>query len=367
MVSLKNFALGSLNPFSRNDGYVALDIGSSSIKMVEAAIDKGGYRLLSLGILPLPENVIQNNMVVEVKPVVDVIRRLIHEHGVKSRQVISAVPGRAVIMKKVQMPKQDRNELEANIEFEAQNVIPDSLENVNLDYQVLNEADDGNHMDVLLVAVKKEIVNSYADAIEEAGLTLSIMDVDYFALETMYETNYAAEHDTGTGIIGLIHVGAQYTSLTLLQNGVSTFTGDLPLGGAYFTDHLARSMGVAAEAAEAFKTTGLVDGRKQAEFEATIQSASEELAEEIRRMVSLYGVIPSEEGDGLRSIYMSGGGAKLLNLRALLQDRMGVPVHLSEPFRGFNINRNINADYLADSAPYFAVGAGLSVRRPGDK
>ena len=362
---LKNINLGFLNPLSASDGYVALDIGSSSIKMVETAIEKNGYRVLNMGILPLPEYAIQNNMVVDSKPVVESIRKLIHENGVKSRQVISAVPGRAVIMKKVQMPKQEPAELEANIEFEAQNVIPENLENVNLDHQVLHEADDGNKMDVLLVAVKKEIVNSYADAIEEAGLMPTVMDVDYFALENMYEANYAAEAQGG--VIGIIHIGAQYTSITLLRNGISTFTGDLSLGGAYFTDSLAKHLGVAVEAAEAFKTTGLLDGKKGLDLEATLRPTSEELAEEVRRTVSLYGAVPSEEGDGLKMIFLSGGGAKLAGLRVLLEERMSVPVRLSEPFRGFNVNKNIDRDYLIEAAPYFAVGAGLSIRRPGDR
>ena len=362
---LKNINLGFLNPLRANDGYVALDIGSSSIKMVETAIEKSGYRVLTMAILPLPEYAIQNNMVVDSKPVVECIRKLIHENGVKSKQVISAVPGRAVIMKKVQMPKQDPAELEANIEFEAQNVIPENLENVNLDHQIVHEANDGNKMDVLLVAVKKEIVNSYADAIGEAGLTPTVMDVDYFALENMYEANYAAEAETG--VIGIIHIGAQYTSVTLLQNGISTFTGDLSLGGAYFTESLARQLGVAVEAAETFKTTGLLDGKKGLDLEATLRPTSEELAEEIRRTVSLYGAVPSEDGDGLKMIFLSGGGAKLAGLRVLLEERMGVPVRLSEPFRGFNVSKNIDREYLTEVAPYFAVGAGLSIRRPGDR
>jgi type IV pilus assembly protein PilM len=363
--SLKNLNLGLLNVFGGNDGYVALDIGSSSIKMVEAAVDKNGYRILSLGVLPLPEYAIQNNMVVDSKPVVEAIRKLILENGVKSKQVISAVPGRAVIMKKVQMPKQEPAELEANIEFEAQNVIPENLENVNLDHQVLQEIDGGNKMDVLLVAVKKEIVNSYADAIEEAGLTPTVMDVDYFALENMYEANYAAaaEH----GVIGIIHIGAQYTSITLLQNGISTFTGDLSVGGAYFTDNLARQLGVSVEAAEAFKTTGVLDGHKGLDLESSLRPTSEELAEEIRRTVSLYGAVPSEDGDGLKGLYLSGGGAKLAGLRGLLEELMSVPVRLSEPFRGFTVSKNIDRDFLTEMAPYFAVGAGLSIRRAGDK
>jgi type IV pilus assembly protein PilM len=357
----KNLNLG----FGARDGYVALDIGSSSIKMVEASIDKSGYRISSLGILPLPANSIQNNMIVDSKPVVETIRKLLETNGVKSNQVISAVPGRAVIMKKVQMPKQEADELEANIEFEAQNVIPENLENVNLDHQVLSHSDDGNRMDVLLVAVKKEIVNSYVDTIEAAGLTPVLMDVDYFALENMYEANYAPEAEKG--VVGLIHIGAQYTSITLLHNGISTFTGDLPMGGGSFTDSLAQQLHVGTEAAEAFKMTGLLEGKKGLNLESTLRPASDELAEEIRRTVSLYGAVPSEDGDGLKTIYLSGGGAKLIGLRALLEERTGVPVRLSEPFRSFNVNKNIDRDYLLESAPYFAVGAGLSIRRPADK
>jgi type IV pilus assembly protein PilM len=359
----KNHNLGF--SFRGNGGYVALDIGSSSIKMVEAAVDKSGYRILSLGILPVPINAIQNNMVVDSKPVVETIRKLIDASGVKSKQVISAVPGRAVIMKKVQMPKQEAGELETNIEFEAQNVIPENLENVNLDHQVLSQSDDGNRMDVLLVAVKKEIVNSYAETIEAAGLTPVVMDVDYFALENMYEANYAT--DAEKGVVGLIHIGAQYTSITLLHNGISTFTGDLSMGGGSFTDRLAQQLHVGVEAAEAFKMTGLLEGKKGLDLAAALGPMSEELAEEIRRTVSLYGAVPAEDGEGLKTIYLSGGGAKLTGLRVLLEERMSVPVKLSEPFRGFTVNKNIDRDYLVESAPYFAVGVGLSIRRPADK
>ena len=348
-----------------NGGFVALDIGSSSIKMVEATVDKSGYRILSLGILPVPINAIQNNMVVDSKPVVETIRKLIDASGVKSKQVISAVPGRAVIMKKVQMPKQEAGELETNIEFEAQNVIPENLENVNLDHQVLSQSDDGNRMDVLLVAVKKEIVNSYAETIEAAGLTPVVMDVDYFALENMYEANYAT--DAEKGVVGLIHIGAQYTSITLLHNGISTFTGDLSMGGGAFTDRLDQQLHVGVEAAEAFKMTGLLEGKKGLDLAAALGPMSEELAEEIRRTVSLYGAVPAEDGEGLKTIYLSGGGAKLTGLRVLLEERMSVPVKLSEPFRGFTVNKNIDRDYLVESAPYFAVGVGLSIRRPADK
>ena len=101
----------------------------------------------------------------------------------------------------------------------------------------------------------------------------------------MYEANYGAEAENG--VVGIIHIGAQYTSITLLQKGISTFTGDLSLGGAYFTDSLARQLGVAVEAAETFRTTGLLDGKKGLDLEATLKPTAEELAEDIATLREL--------------------------------------------------------------------------------
>jgi type IV pilus assembly protein PilM len=356
---------GSLLSFGAPEGFVALDIGSSSIKMVESSIEKNRYQLLNLGIAPLPPKAIQNNMVVDHRSVADAIRRVIQEHDVRATKVISAVPGRAAIMKKVQMPRQEESELEANVEFEAHSVIPENLENVNLDYQVLNLADGGSRMDVLLVAVRKDIVSSYADVIELAGLTPAVMDVDYFAMENMYEASYTSEKITG--IVGLIHIGAHYTSITLLQNGISTFSGDLPIGGEEFTDGLRRELNVSNEAAEKFKVTRAIEGKRGLDLEALLKPIAENVVEEIRRTVSLYGAVGSDDGDGLKHIYLSGGSAKTPGFHALLEERMGVPVSLAEPFRGFVVKKSIDRTYLSDAAPLFVVGAGLSIRRPGDK
>src|SRR5215467_983690 len=355
--------LGFLSSIGHNDGYVAFDIGSSSVKMVEAAVDKSGYRLLNAGILPLPRGAVQNNMVAEGRFVAETIRKLIQQHGVRSKNVISAVPGRAVIIKKIHMPRQDEDELEANVEFEANKLIPENLENVNLDYQVLGYLEGGNKMEVLLVAVKKEIVNSFADVIEAAGLTPAIIDVDYFAMESMYETNY--ESQAAGAVIGLIHIGAHYTSINVLSNGISTFTEDLPVGGQEFTDTLKRAMQISDQDAETFKVAGLMNGDKGSDLEAMLKPAAQSLAEDIQRTISLYGAIASEEG--IRNIYLTGGGAKVLGLTSVMAERLGVPVQLAEPIRNFRVSKNLNKAALEEVAPLLGVAVGLAIRRPGDK
>jgi len=362
MALWKNLDLAALNPFRSDEGYVALDIGSSSIKMVETAVEKNGYRVINVGIVPLPATAIQNNMVADRDVVVRTIQSLIQNHGVKATQVISAVPGRVAIIKKIQLPSQPEEELEANVEFQASQVIPDTLENVNLDYQVLDFLEVGNKIDVLLVAVKKEIINSYTQVIKEAGLTPTIVDVDYFAMENMYEINYEPDSN---GVVGLIHVGARYTSINVLKHGVSAFTGDLPVGGEAFTEALVHSLQLSYDQAETLKVTGQPEGKKSADVETLLKPTADYLVAEISRTLSLYRAVADEEG--IHKIYLSGGSARTPGLARILAERLGVEVELSEPFRGFNLARNIDRDYLAISAPALAVGAGLSIRRPGDK
>lgn len=354
--------LAALNPLRREGEFLALDIGSSTIKMVEAVGERSGYHLINLGVVPLPATAVQNNIVVEQDVVVQAIRSLIQANGVKATKVISAVPGRAVIIKKIQLPAQGEEELEANVEFEAASVIPESLENVNLDYQILGFLDHGSKMEVLLVAVKKEIINSYTQAIQEAGLIPAIIDVDYFALENMYEISYQPKADE---VVALIHIGARYTSINVLKNGISTFTGDLAVGGEEFTRRLIEEFQVPYSQAETLKITGVLDGKRRDDLALLLRPANESLAEEVSRSISLYGTMAAEEG--IHRVYLSGGSAKVAGLGPVLEERLKVPVQLSEPFRGFNIARNIDRDYLTDSELTLALGAGLSIRRPGDK
>jgi type IV pilus assembly protein PilM len=111
----------------------------------------------------------------------------------------------------------------------------------------------------------------------------------------------------------------------------------------------------------------LVEGKKAFDIEAMLKPTSENLAEEIRRTVSLYGAVGTEEGDGLKAIYLSGGSAQTLGLRAILEQQLVVPVRMAEPFRGFTVDKKIDRHFITEDAPAFAVGAGLSIRRPGDK
>jgi hypothetical protein len=160
---------------------------------------------------------------------------------------------------------------------------------------------------------------------------------------------------------------ASYTITNVQSSHTGDYTVEVSNGGGYFTDRLSQHLKLSREQAESFKITAVSEKAVGVDLESALRPISEELAEEIRRTISLYGAVPSDDNDGLKAIYLSGGGARLTGLRAMLEERMSVPVKLSEPFKAFNVGRRIDRNYLAENAPVYAVATGLSIRRPGDK
>jgi type IV pilus assembly protein PilM len=347
------------NPFRRDRGYLVLDIGSSSVKLAEALPGPRGPRLVALGVAPLPPTAVQANIVQEPGPVVEAIKRLIAQTGARSRRVITAVPGPAVIVKKAVLPAQPEGAIEAAVLAEAAHLIPDSLDNVNLDYQVIDFIEDGNKMEVLVVAVKREIINSYTDAIRAADLEPVVVDVDYFALENMFEANYDAPAGRA---VALVNVGARYSSINIVKDGRSTFTGDVPVGGAEYNDALARQLGVAPEDAERVKMGHGADAARTA---PVLGSVTEFIVEEIQRAISFFWTAATDEPLG--GLYLSGGSARVAGLATQLGERLACPVEVADPLRRVEAGRGIDRALIDSHGPALAVAIGLATRQPGDK
>ena len=354
--------LTALIPFEWDKGYLSLDIGSSSIKMVEVRGQGSRLRVTNAGMIPLHSEAVHNHCVQDIAQVSQAIRTLVEEHGVRTREVVAAVPGPAVIIKPTSFPAQDPAALEETILFEAGNFIPESLDNVNLDYQVLGTDPATGNTEVLLVAVRKDIINSYLAAISEAGLTPAIMDVDYFAIENMFEANYSPDPSE---VVALINIGAGYSSLTILKGGRSSFTGDIAVGGEQFTALVAQEFGISREQAEEAKISGFLEGYDKEDIDRTLAVTSEQLLDEIQRSLSFFWTASTEEQIG--SVYVSGGTARLPGLASRIGARLQVPVEIVDPFRSFTLGRRVDPAFLSSHAPSLAVGVGLATRRPGDK
>ena len=355
-------SLSELNPFRREEPYLSVDIGSSSAKVIEVTGYGGKLQLMNAAVLPVPSSAIQNNMVYESTAVAEVVRAARESHGMRARKVITAIPGPAVIIKRVTLPVQSFRELENTILFEAGNFIPEDLENVNLDYQITDYLDDGKRMEVLLVAAKKEIVSSYSETIRAAGLIPAIVDVDYFALENMFEVNY----DSAPGrAIALVNIGARYSSINILKGGRSTFTGDVPVGGRDISEALVRDLGLAFDDAEAVKAGKAIKKADPEQSAAVMNAAASSLIEEIHHALSFFWTAATDET--IDAIYLSGGVARMPELAPQLSERVGAPVEVANPFARVAFDAKLDLPNLQAQGAEFAVALGLATRRPNDK
>jgi type IV pilus assembly protein PilM len=341
--------------------YLTLDIGSSSIKMLEVKGKGNSLRILNAGIVPLASHAIQGNIVQNSTIVSEAIRTLVEDYELKATNVLTVVPGPSVIIKRANFPAQDLKELRETILFEAGNFIPESLDNVNLDYQIIDSGSATDSVEVLLVAVRKDVINSYISAIEEAGLVPVVADVDYFALENMFEANYSPTPDE---TIALINIGAHYSLVNVMKGNRSAFTGDVPFGGRHFTETLAEGLSISEEEAEEAKINGALDGHRNQDIEKIISSASDHLLDEIQHTLSFFGTGAAEEQ--ITSIYLSGGTAQLPGLASTMSQRLNVPVEISDPFRSIRV-RGRHEEFIRTHASSFAISTGLAARRPGDR
>jgi type IV pilus assembly protein PilM len=218
-------------------------------------------------------------------------------------------------------------------------------------------------MEVLVVAVKKEIINSYTNAIRAAGLEPVVCDVDYFALENMFELNYDPPESGGP--VALVNIGARYSSINILKEGRSTFTGDVPVGGVEFNDALIRQLGVSPEDADALKRGKAAGGVDAETAEPVIGSVTEFIVEEIQRALSFFWTAATDEPLG--AVVLSGGPARMPGLSSQLKDRLECNVEVADPFRRLTIDGRVDRSLIEQCGPALAVAVGLATRRPGDK
>jgi type IV pilus assembly protein PilM len=355
-------SLSELTPFRREQSYVSLDIGSSSIKMVEVRTTGNHLEVLNWGTAPTPAAAIQNNMVTEPERLGEVVRSLMEAKGVRARRAVTAVPGPAVMIKRVTLPVQSPQDMDHTIMVEAGNFIPEDLENVNIDYQVIDHLEEARQTEVLLVAAKKDIVGSYAETLRCAGLIPLIVDVDYFALDNMYELNYDPTPDQ---VVALVNIGARYSSMNILKGGRTTFTGDVPVGGRDITEALTRDLGVTAEVAEHLKAGHETDGFTPEQVSMALGPAVDALIEEIHYALSFFWTAATDER--IDALYISGGAAKVPELRQRLAERAEAPVEIADPLARVGFAAGVDAAAIRARSPEFAVAMGLAIRRPEDK
>jgi len=350
--------------WSRKKNVIGLDIGSSSIKLVELSEGKSGLKLQNLGISPLPPEAIVDGALMDSVTITDTIRELITTSKVKTKEVVTSVSGHSVIVKKVSLPFMTEGELEESIRWEAERYIPFDINDVNIDFQTFGaNPENPEVMDVVLVAAKKDIINDYVSVIMEAGLNPVIIDIDAFALENMLALNYDMEKEE---VMAIANVGATTTNINILKGHVSGFTRDIFKGGNQITEDIQRQLHVDFDEAERIKIGSKVDVTSRSLVQNLLKTASETLAVEIRNSLDFFQSTTTYEK--ISKLYLSGGGAKIQGFDSILQQEIGIPVEVVNPFTKIEYSeKNFDVEYLREIGPVMAVGVGLASRKVGDR
>ncbi len=348
--------------FSKKSDPVALDIGSTVIKLVQLKGTGKSYTLSKFGTVALPPEVIVEGAVMDANRVSEAIRELLESQKVKTKDVVLSVSGSSVIIKRVSISDMTDEELAESIKWEAEQYIPFSIDDVNVDFQKLGPGATEGQADILLVAVKKDKINDYVNLVKDAGLEPVVVDVDAFALANMYELNYEMEG----GITALLNIGASVTNINILRDGMSIFTRDITVGGNRYAEALQRDLGLSFEDAERVKRGGSAEGADADQAQNIIAAVTEDIVGNVQQSFDFFRSTTGSEN--VSRVLVAGGCAKIPDFIKILSERLEVPVEVVNPFKNIKVDpKHFDAAFVSESAPLAAVAVGLAMRRPGDR
>lgn len=347
---------------------IGLDIGSYSVKMVELSGASAGtlgsqprnQTLRRIGMARVPAGVISEGSIKEYNILLDIISSLLTNLQPKNKRVTSSISGYSVIVKKITLSYKIEKEIEDNLALEAENYIPFDIQDVFMDFQMLQHGATEKTTDVLLAAAKKDIVNMYANLIQDIGFIPSIIDVDTFALNNALEASVIGK-SYARDVIGIIDMGATKSNLVISMDGEPVFMRDMNIGGNQLTEAIAESTGMSFDEAERIKLIGTADADLAREISLVCLDVCRVWSEEIRKALEFYQA-NTIFGQGLKKLLLSGGTAMLNGLTQKIAESVGVETMLFDPFEGFALDKSINPRYVQDIGPQFAVALGLALR-----
>jgi len=341
---------------------IGVDISSSSVKMVELAeAGRSRIRLERYAIEPLPKDAVVDGNIMNLEAVGESMRRGWKRMGTRLKCLAMALPSAQVITKKITVPAGLReDELEIQVETEANQYIPFALEEVNLDFQTLGPApNNAEDVEVLIAASRKEKVEDRVAVAEYGGLKAVVMDIDSFAAQTAFELMEVQLPDGGREqVIALVDVGASMMNVNVLRNNQSVYMREQPFGGNQLTQEIQRHYNLSADEAEAAKRNGGLPDTYEAEV---LQAFMDTLALEVTRALQFF--YTSTQYNQVNHIFLSGGCATIAGLDQVVAKRTEVNTLIANPFATMQISPKIKQRQLAQDAAALVVACGLAMRR----
>ncbi|WP_252176563.1 pilus assembly protein PilM [Endozoicomonas sp. 4G] len=345
---------------NKTSAVLGVDISSTSVKVLELSRGGRGYRVEAYWQEPLPPGAVVENIIQEPEAVGEAIKRAVSRSrsGVKNAAV--AVSGSAVITKTIEMDASlSDDEMETQITVEADQYIPYALDEVAIDFEVLGlKENNPERAEVLLAACRRDNVEIREEALGLGGLKAKVVDVEAFAMERVYElVGDTLELPEEEAVVAIVDMGASSTSISVLRNGQTIYTREQLFGGRQLTDEIQRRYGLSPEEAEKSKH----DGGLPDDFEPEVlEPFKEAVVQQISRSLRFF--YSSSQYNDVDAILMAGGTSSISGLAALVQDKLGTPAFLANPFASMSVSRKVDASKLTASAPGLVIACGLAMR-----
>ncbi len=344
-------------PFQKeSDRVVALDIGSRLVKVVEIERGEQGPRLLRMGTAHVSPDAVVEGEIMDRDLLLEAIDTAFATAEIKKEKVVTAVSSRSVIVKRLLMDPMTEDEIRALLEMEASSHIPFDIEDVSLDFQVLDsDAEDGK-MEVLLVAAKREVIYEHLSLLRDADLNPTVIDVDSFAIQNLFEE--AGENEE---LSTLVNVGSEVTNVSIIRRGFPLFTRDFSIGCGQYLEALQRDLEIPYNEVLELISTNNIDRTQPEEAGAeAIGKLAEEIAVGLER--SLAYLRSSGEVEELSAIHLTGGGGNLPVLRQRLEERLRLTVKIVDPLVALEVDSEFEDEIRDKGLPALlgvAVGLGL--------
>jgi len=354
-------SLGSL--FSRQPApLLGLDVSTSGVKLVELGLDKVGNLVLErCAMEPLERGWITDGNIEKFDEVAEAIRRLVKKSGTKTRNVAMALPPSAVITKKIILPGgMSDDELEAQVETEANQYIPFPLDEVSLDFCVIGPSTtSAGDVEVLIAASRREKVQDVQGLAEAAGLIPVVVDVKSYASRLATSRLIENLPNQGKGqIVALFEIGSLTTSMQVMRDDEVLYDRDQAFGGAQLTQQIVRQYGFSAEEAETKKRSGELPE----DYEAVVlKPFIETMVQELGRALQFF--FTSTPHNKVDCIMLAGGSAAVPGLSAAVTQHSSFACSLLNPFDGMEIGDGVRLKKMTREAPSYLTSCGLALRR----
>ncbi|MFT5482898.1 MAG: type IV pilus assembly protein PilM [Halieaceae bacterium] len=343
----------------KSPAVLGLDISTTTVKVLELSRSGDQYRVEAYGVASLAADAVIEKSVQDVEGVGRAIESVVSQSKTKLKTCAAAVAGSSVITKFIDMPAglSDEN-METQLTLEADQYIPYPLEEVAIDFEVQGvSADSPDRVEVLLAACRRETIEARVEAIEAADLDIKVMDVEAYAMERAFKLVQGQLQIEGDSTVAMVDIGATMTTLSVLTNGQTIYTREQLFGGKQLTDEIMRRYGLPVEEAGLAKKQGGLPGDYQTEV---LEPFLDAVVQQVARSLQFF--FSSSQYNDVDYIVLAGGVSSMEGLPELVQDKLGTPTMVANPFANMLVSSKVNAVGLSSDAPALMIACGLALR-----